>query len=117
MQKPVVLKQNSDFHRCYGRGKSVISPLLVTYAVKNRGQGVRIGITATKKLGCAVERNRCRRIIRAAYMPLSESCRGNFDIVFVARHKTKRAKSTDILPVMRQHLEKLNIYAGPKAKK
>lgn len=103
------LKQNSEFHRAYGKGKVKVSPCLVTYAVKNRGLGCRTGITAAKKLGSAVERNRCRRIIRAAFSSISNECCGNWDIVFVARFKTKKAKSTDLTPIMRAHLTELGI--------
>ena len=53
MSGAVTLKQNSEFHRAYGRGKVKTSPVLVTYAVKNRGMGCRTGITAAKKLGSA----------------------------------------------------------------
>lgn len=109
MSGAVTLKQNSEFHRAYGRGKVKTSPILVTYAVKNRDMGRRIGITAAKKLGSAVERNRCRRIIRAAFSSISPECNGNWDIVFVARFKTKKAKSTDLVPIMRSHLTELGI--------
>ena len=109
MSGAVTLKQNSEFHRAYGRGKVKTSPILVTYAVKNRGMGCRIGITAAKKLGSAVERNRCRRIIRAAFSSISSDCSGNWDIVFVARFKTKKSKSTDLAPVMLSHLKELGI--------
>ena len=63
MSKLVTLKQNVEFNHAYNRGKVRISPALVTYAVKSRGKGCRVGVTAGKKLGSAVERNRCRRII------------------------------------------------------
>ncbi len=109
MSGAVTLKQNTEFHRAYARGKAKISPMLVTYVVKNRGQGCRIGITAAKKLGSAVERNRCRRIIRAAFSSISPLCSGNYDIVFVARFKTKKKKSSDLIPVMRQHLTELGV--------
>ena len=112
MQKAATLKQNTEFHRAYGRGKVKASPALVTYVVKNRGQGVRIGITAAKKLGSAVERNRCRRIIRAAFSSIYPDCGGNYDIVFVARFKTKKLKSSDLEPVMRNHLTELGVARG-----
>ena len=109
MSGAVTLKQNSEFHRAYGRGKVRTSPVLVTYAVKNRGMGCRIGITAAKKLGSAVERNRCRRIIRAAFSSISPFCNGNYDIVFVARFKTKKQKSSNLVPVMQKHLTELGV--------
>ena len=109
MSRAVTLKQNTEFHRAYGRGKVKASPFLVTYVVKNRGFGCRIGITAAKKLGSAVERNRCRRIIRAAFSSISPFCSGNYDIVFVARFKTKKLKSCDLVPVMKNHLTELGV--------
>lgn len=112
MSKPETLKLNAEFHRAYGRGKVKTSPGLVTYAVKNRGKGCRVGITAAKKLGSAVERNRCRRIIKAAFSSVYPQCQGNWDIVFVARFKTKRLKSCDLSPVMLDHLTELGIIQG-----
>lgn len=112
MSGAITIKQNTEFHRAYGRGKVKTSPGLVTYVVKNKGQGCRIGITAAKKLGCAVERNRCRRIIRAAFSDVYPSCSGNWDIVFVARFKTKRLKSCDLVPIMKRHLTELGVIRG-----
>ena len=112
MSGAVTLKQNSEFHRAYGRGKVRTSPVLVTYAVKNRDMGCRTGITAAKKLGSAVERNRCRRIIRAAFSSIYPQCSGNYDIVFVARFKTKKLRSSDLEPVMRSHLTELGVASG-----
>lgn len=43
------LKENKDFKRLYNRGKSFISPVVVTYVMKNRLQGIRYGITTSKK--------------------------------------------------------------------
>ena len=109
MRVYLTLKENWAFSRAYKRGKSFVSPGLVTYVVKNRGLGCRIGITAAKKLGSAVERNRCRRIIRAAFSSISPFCSGNYDIVFVARFKTKKLKSCDLIPVMKKHLTELGV--------
>ncbi|HZK38558.1 MAG TPA: ribonuclease P protein component [Clostridia bacterium] len=105
MPKITTLKQNRDFRRLYGRGKSHTHPALVTYVLKNRAGVCRIGITTGKKLGCAVERNRCRRIIKEAFRQNAPLCSGGWDIVFVARHKTKRLKSTRIESIMREHLK------------
>ena len=55
-------KLNKDFRRLYGRGKSQVSPYLVTYSSKNRNGEINIGITVGKKLGNAVKRNRARRL-------------------------------------------------------
>ena len=60
------ITRNKEFSRAYARGKSYVHPKLVMYVIKNRVGHTRVGLTATKKVGCAVERNRARRVIRAA---------------------------------------------------
>lgn len=107
--KAKTLKENKDFRRLYYRGKSMASDNLVSYAMKNRGQGCRIGITTSKKIGNAVERNRSRRVIRAAFSELEGSINGSYDFVFVARSKTSRVKMQDVLLSMTQHFKELGV--------
>ena len=47
-------KLNKDFRRLYGRGKNLVFPTVVVYYLKNRLNYCRIGITAGKKVGCAI---------------------------------------------------------------
>ena len=107
----VTIHQNTDFRRVYGRGKSCTSPALVTYCLRNRAGICRIGITTGKKLGGAVERNRCRRVIKEAYRHLLPQCTGGWDIVFVARFKSLRLKSGDVEQTMREHLRQMGVIA------
>lgn len=102
----VKLNLNKDFRRLYGRGKSFVHPLLVTYIMRTKRNVVRYGITAGKKVGGAVERNRARRVIEAAMREIGAQidC-GGADIVFVARSKTVFAKSYDVAAVMMKHFK------------
>lgn len=79
--------------------------------MKNRAGVCRVGITTSKKVGCAVERNRSRRIIKAAFQNVFNSgcISGNWDLVFVARTRTKFKKSTQLEPVMLTMLRELKI--------
>lgn len=101
------LKRNHEFRTLYYRGKSQVHPLLVTYARKNRLGYNRIGITTTKKIGKATERNRARRIIREAYRMLEPDLPVGWDFVFVARTKTTTAKMPALLPVIKNQIETL----------
>ena len=105
----VTIHQNTDFRRVYGRGKSCTSPALVVYCLKNRAGVCRIGITTSKKLGGAVERNRCRRVIKEAYLHLLPLCVGGWDIVFVARFKTLRLKTGDVEKMMHTQLRQMGV--------
>lgn len=102
----VTLNQNKDFRRLYGRGKCFASPALVTYVAKNRKGFCRVGITASKKIGNAVQRNRARRVIMAAWRAALPDTTGGFDIVFVARARTRLLSSTEVYRVMLSHLTK-----------
>jgi ribonuclease P protein component len=109
MQHTVTLNKNGDFKRMYARAKSQVHPALVTYAMKNRRGTARIGITASKKIGTAVMRNRARRVIREAYRALEPDIPAAYDLVFVARGKTPYKKSTEIKRVMAAQLRALGI--------
>ena len=109
MRDYLTIKENFRFQRAYKRGKSFVSPTLVTYVVKNNTNNLQIGITTSKKIGKAVQRNRCRRIIRAAFSELISQMKDGYDIVFVARAKTPYVKSTDVLSAMKNHLQQANV--------
>ncbi len=106
--KSIVINENKDFRRMYYQAKSKVSPLLVTYVIRNHRGYTRYGITAGKKIGNAVHRNRAKRIIRVAFSQLECKLCGNFDILFVARTKTTNVKMQQILTVMEKQLRDLN---------
>ena len=85
------IRRNSEFGRVYARGKSYVNPALVLYVLKTRGKKTRVGLTATKKIGHAVQRNRARRVMKAAI---------DEHLVFVARGMTPRLKSWQLSEVV-----------------
>ena len=107
MKKKIKINKNREYKRIYNRGKSVSSPVIVTYFLKNRLSIVRMGITTSKKIGNAVKRNRARRIIRAAFSAVKNEVKSGCDLIFVARSKTCFVKTGDMLKDMRFHLKKL----------
>lgn len=105
MEKLVPICRNNDFRRIYARGKSYVSPLVVVYTLKNRTKNMRVGITTSKKVGNAVQRNRSRRVIREAFRALVPRVRPGFDLVLVARGKTPYVKSTDVRRQLERQLQ------------
>ena len=79
--------------------------------MKNRVGICRVGITTSKKIGNAVQRNRARRVIRAAFQSTLDAAEfsGTWDLVFVARTRTTRLKSTQVALAMRQALSELGV--------
>ncbi len=113
MSEIITLCDAWAFRRAYQRGKSFVSPELVTYVIKNKQNNLRIGITTGKKIGKAYMRSRARRVIRAAFREVLkeiEPQKSGFDIVFVARGKTPYTKSTALSKVMKKHLLESSVF-------
>ncbi len=107
--KSKTLKENKDFRRLYYRGRSQASSCLVTYVQKRREKETRYGITASKKIGSAVQRNRSKRVIRAAFSQLEPRLNGAYDFVFVARTRTGTVKMQEVLAQMEEHFKALGV--------
>lgn len=61
------LRRRADFLRCYRAGRRRQGALALVYYVRNLAGHPRIGITASRKVGAAVVRNRLKRRIREIY--------------------------------------------------
>ena len=85
MKKTESLKKNYLFRRVYRKGRTIPGRHTVLYFLENGLTVNRLGITASRKIGKSVKRNRVRRIIRESYRNLEEKVETGYDLVFVAR--------------------------------
>lgn len=99
---------NSDFKRAYFRGIRKLSGNMVLYVRRVFSSGLFYGITTSKKVGCAVERNRARRLIREALFSLNLKSQG-YHIVFVARRSILKLKMYDVQREIRYLLGCVNV--------
>ncbi|NLL63008.1 MAG: ribonuclease P protein component [Ruminococcaceae bacterium] len=112
MSKVVIINKNNDFKRLYKRGNVYTNPALVTYIMRNSAGVCRVGITSSKKIGNAVQRNRSRRVVRAAFHEINKTYATKlkgYDIIFVCRVKTRFKKSTEIEKIIVSHLREAKI--------
>ena len=80
------LRENYEFRRVFGRGKSTATSRIVLYWMDNRRPSFRVGFSVSKKVGNAVQRNRIKRVLRECFHQLSPSLQEkSFDFVVVAR--------------------------------
>ena len=105
MKQFIKLKANYDFRRIYKKGKAIVCPYFVMYVAKGRKEKLRLGITAGKKVGGAVERNRAKRVIYAAFRAVAQNIPMGNDIIIVARTKILTQKSTCIEKELERQLK------------
>lgn len=79
------LHKHADYQRVYGASRKQFSSLMTWFAAArpamDAGHGPRIGITAGKVLGKAVERNRIKRRMRAAIVANLHVLHSDVDVV------------------------------------
>ena len=86
------IPSRAGFLAARSQGEKALARGLVIQAVAQEQGGWRIGLTATKKIGNAVTRNRARRRMRAlARDHLSPLAKNGIDYVLIARHDTATA--------------------------
>lgn len=100
MLHTVMLNQNKDFLALYKRGVCIPLRHVVLYVRRNRFGFNRLGVTAGKKLGNAVCRNRAKRLIRQAYRETEALLPCGVDLVIVARFSILQIKSPELTALL-----------------
>ena len=83
MQKQYRLKKSSAFAYVYRKGEKASAHDLLLLSAKSR-EGLKIGLSVTKKVGNAVTRNRVKRLLREAVGKIIERIDDAYMYVIVA---------------------------------
>ena len=108
------LLRRADFLRVAASGRKSVMPGLILQAALSPAEtprlGPRLGLTASRKVGGAVVRNRARRRLReAARRVLPDKAPKDFDYVIVARAATPARKFASLVKDLEQALAKLKL--------
>lgn len=82
------LSRSGEFDRVYRDGSSHATRYLVLYSFPRKDEearDIRLGVSVSRKVGGAVERNKVKRTLREAFWGLSERLPERHDFVLVAR--------------------------------
>ena len=97
-------KDNRIFNRCFHSGSFVSCGFVTAYYAANKLPFNRFGISVGKKHGGAVQRNRIKRIFRAAYRQSEEKLPIGYDIIFAARNDACERTSDEVKSFIEKRL-------------
>lgn len=107
------LRRRAEFSRVHARGRRKGDALLQVRvltrpAAETVQSPIRLGIIVSKKFGSAVERNRFKRLVRAAIRTLGPELTPGWDILVLPR-EAHGVSMTDVLAAMRRLLGALGV--------
>jgi len=117
MPKRRRLSRSGEFDRVYRDGSSHATRYLVLYSFPRRdddesGAEVRLGVSASRKVGGAAERNRVKRVLREAFWEAADRLPEGHDFVLVARPEIGELIEKDGLAGARASLDEALSEAG-----
>lgn len=112
LQRQYRLTKDIEFKQLRSKGRSWANPLVVLYTLPSDQGTTRIGISASKRVGNAVKRNRAKRLIREAVRLRYKEISPGWDLLFIARKPIAEARFEQADKAIEQLLRRADVLTS-----
>ena len=113
MKKEYRVKKSQDFDNIIRKKQSFANRQFVIYYQENKLDYMRLGISVSKKLGKAHERNRLKRYVRESFKTRKDFLK-NYDIIIIVRPAAKGLSFLEFGSSIDHVLKKSKLYRGKR---
>ena len=119
--KNIAIREHHLYNKAFQKGNRQVGKYVAVYVLRDLAAKKlrnehpekkfvnRLGLSVSKKVGGAVQRNRAKRVIRAAYDSVKDELQTGNLIVISPRTALLDAKSTQVASELRGAFEKLGL--------
>lgn len=113
MKKEYRVKKSQDFDNIIRKKQSFANRQFVMYYQENKLDHMRLGISVSKKLGKAHERNKLKRYVRESFKTRKDFLK-NYDIIIIVRPAAKGLSFLEFGSSIDHVLKRSKLYRGKR---
>ena len=113
MKKEYRVKKSQDFDNIIRKKQSFANRQFVIYYQENKLDHMRLGISVSKKLWKAHERNRLKRYVRESFKTRKDFLK-NYDIIIIVRPAAKGLSFLEFGSSIDHVLKRSKLYRGKR---
>jgi ribonuclease P protein component len=113
LEKKYRLCKRKQFNYIYKKGRSSGCDCLTLVYCYCKMPNIKIGFSASKKVGGSVERHRALRKMRAAARPIISTMAANHNYIFIAKENILEKSVNDIQKALEHVLKKAGLVKAP----
>lgn len=103
------LRKSWEFNRVWKMGCKLHTPHFILLSIENSGSCSRLGLTVSRKVGNAVQRNRVKRLLREFFRNHQQLFVKSVDYSVIAKYGAAELTAQQIFSEMERALRKLEI--------
>ncbi len=107
LSKAERIQRNYHFRKVYSQGNKIVGRYFVIFWMESENPRRRLGVSASRKTGNAVERNRAKRLLREVFRRNKYCLNPGIDLVAIARKGLKEQSYKTLEPLFIDALKRI----------